>query len=65
MWKVIYIHRIITNRTILYFNVMEPYVALDSFLNKSVLKTLYLSISFSYKWPFENSMLDNCAAWLL
>ncbi len=27
MWKVIYIHTIITDITILYFNVMEPLVA--------------------------------------
>ncbi len=61
MWKVIYIHTIITDRTILYFNVMEPLVAWNSFLNRSVLKSLYFSISYSYKWQFENSRSKICA----
>ncbi len=61
MWKVIYIHTIITDNAILYVNVMEPLVAWDSFLNKSVLKCLYFSISYSYKWQFENSRPDICA----
>ncbi len=30
------------------------------FLNKSVLKSLHFSISYSYKWQFENSSPDIC-----
>ncbi len=65
MWKVIYIHTIITDKTILYLNVMEPLVAWNSFLNKSVLKSLHLSISYSYKWQFEKSRSNICAGFFI
>ncbi len=41
---------------------MKPLVAGDSFFwNKSVLKRLYFSISYSYEWQFENPRPDICA----